>query len=194
MRSVLKPVLRAASIAASALLLLAAPAFAHAARLEPGPNAQQIFSQARHTATAEHKNILLIFSASWCGPCHMFEHFIDDPANQPIIDKAFVVVRLDVGELPTDTRHHDTPGAVALRADLGGATAGYPYLIMLDPSGKPIVSSLRPDPKMPGGNNIGYPAIPVEIDWFMHMLQKGAPNLAPQETATLHNWLTAHPM
>jgi hypothetical protein len=124
----------------------------------------------------------------------MFEHFVADPTIAPIMNKAFVIERLDVGELPTDTRHHDTPGAVALRADLGGATAGYPYIIMLDPAGHPIVNSLRPDPKTPGGNNIGYPAIPIEIDWFMHMLQKAAPTLTPQDTAAIHTWLTAHPM
>jgi hypothetical protein len=149
-------------------------------------------SQAEAQAAAQHKNILLSFSASWCGPCHMFEHFVADPAIAPIMNKASGLTTLDVGEHPTDTRHHDTPGAVALRANLGGDTAGYPYLIMLDPTGKPIVNSLRPDPKTPGGNNIGYPAIPVEIDWFMHMLQKAAPQLTPQDTATIHTWLTAH--
>ncbi len=139
------------------------------------PTADQILSQARATAAAQHKNILLIFSASWCGPCHMFEHFVADPAIAPIINKAFVIQTLDVGEHPTDTRHHDTPGAVDLRAKLGGATAGYPYLIMLDAAGHPIINSLRPDPTAPAGGNIGYPAVPAEIDWFMQMLQKSAP-------------------
>jgi thiol-disulfide isomerase/thioredoxin len=174
------------ALAATALLI---PTFAHAQA-----TADQIFSQAKATAAAQHKNILLVFSASWCGPCHMFEHFLTDPANKPILNKAFVIETLDVGEQPTDTKHHDTPGAVALRASLGGATAGYPYLIMLDPAGHPIINSLRPDPKMPGGNNIGYPAVPVEVAWFMQMLQKSAPALTPQDTATLHAWLTAHPM
>lgn len=186
----MRPFLRPTAIAAT-LLLLSTPLIAQTA---PEPTADQILSQARSTAAAEHKNILLAFSASWCGPCHMFEHFVADPTIAPIMNKAFVLERLDVGEHPTDTKHHDTPGAVDLRAHLGGATAGYPYLIMLDPAGHPIVNSLRPDPKMPAGNNIGYPAIPVEIDWFMHMLQKAAPTLTPQDTATIHAWLTAHPM
>ncbi len=176
---------------AALLFAIALPITAHAA---PEQTADQILSQARATAAAEHKNVLLIFSASWCGPCHMFEHFIDDPANQPIIDQAFVVAHLDDGERPTDPKHHDTPGAVALRAKLGGAKAGYPFILMLTPEGHTLVTSLRPDPKTPGGSNIGYPAIPVEIDWFMHMLQTSAPTLTPQQTATLHSWLTAHPM
>jgi thiol-disulfide isomerase/thioredoxin len=172
------------TLVAAALIL---PTILHAE-----PTANDILSGARATATAQHKNILLVFSASWCGPCHMFARFLDDPTIAPIMNKAFVITTLDVGEQPTDTKHHDTPGAVALRAQLGGGTAGYPYLIMLTPAGHPIINSLRPDPTAPAGGNIGYPAVPAEIDWFMQMLQKSAPTLTPQDTATLHNWLTAH--
>jgi len=160
--------------------------------LHAEPTANDILSQARATATAQHKNILLIFSASWCGPCHMFQHFLDDPTIAPIMNKAFVITTLDADEHPTDTKHHDTPGAVDLRAKLGGAAVGIPYLVMLTPAGHPIVNSLRPDPSAPAGGNIGYPAVPAEIDWFMQMLQKSAPTLTPQDTATIHAWLTAH--
>ena len=33
---------------------------------------------------------------------------------------------------------------------------------------------------------------PAEIAWFMQMLQKSAPTLTPQDTATIHARLTAH--
>ena len=161
--------------------------------LHAEPNANDILAQARTTAAAQHKNILLIFSASWCGPCHMFKHFLDDPAIAPIMNKAFVITTLDADEHPTDTKHHDTPGAVDLRASLGGsAGVGIPYIVILNPAGHPIINSLRPDPKAPAGGNIGYPAVPAEIDWFMQMLQKSAPTLTLQDTATIHAWLTAH--
>jgi len=162
---------------------------AHAAQ----PSAGEVMTQAKTRAAAEHKNILLTFSASWCGPCHMFEAFLNDSNIRPIMDKVFVTASLDVGERPNDTRHSDSPGAEDLRASLGGSEAGYPYIIMLDSSGKPIVDSFRPDPKDKSGkSSIGYPDSPPEIDWFMQMISKSAPTLTPKETATLQSWLKAH--
>ena len=141
----MRPFLRPTAIATT-LLLLSTPLIAQTA---PEPTADQILSQARSTAAAEHKNILLAFSASWCGPCHMFEHFVADPTIAPIMNKAFVLERLDVGEHPTDTRHHDTPGAVDLRAHLGGATAGYPTSSCSTPPAIPSSTLSAPAPAAP---------------------------------------------
>jgi hypothetical protein len=176
------------------LLIAALPAGARRLAANPTPiTTDDIMAQAKSQAAAEHKNILLAFSASWCGPCHLFEHFLADPAIHPIMDKVFVMTTLDVGERPTDTRHANTPGAEQFRSALGGKDAGYPYIIMLDPAGKPIVDSFRPDKHAKNGAaSIGYPDSPAEVDWFMQMLQKAAPSLSPQDTKTIHAWLTAH--
>jgi thiol-disulfide isomerase/thioredoxin len=176
------------------LALFAAMFFAvapFAAAQASQPTADEILTQAKTQAKAEHKNILLTFSASWCGPCHMFEHFLADPAIQPIMDKAFVMERLDVGEHQGDTKHVDTPGAVKLRTSLAGENPGFPLIAMLDANGKQIVNSMRPE-KGKAPSNIGYPSAPFEVDWFMQMLKQAAPSLSPQDTATIYNWLHAH--
>ena len=170
----------------AALLLSAAPFAAG----QSAPSAQEIMSRVEAKAVAEHKAILLDFGASWCGNCHLFERFLADPTIHPIIDKHFVTVTLITGEHPGDAKHANTPGGQAFEDSVGGKGTGWPYIVMLDASGKPLADSLRPTAS--GKSNIGYPDSPAEVDWFMQMLQKSAPSLSPQDTATVHAWLTAH--
>jgi uncharacterized protein YyaL (SSP411 family) len=153
------------------------------------PSASQVMAEAKTKAAAEHKNILLVFSASWCGPCHMFDAFLRDPSTGPIMERNFVIEHLDVGEKPGDKRHSDSPGGEALRASLNGANAGYPFIVILDPAGKTIVNSYLPVKGSSTGDNIGYPALPSEIDWFMKMLRQSAPAISAKEADTIRDWL-----
>jgi thiol-disulfide isomerase/thioredoxin len=173
-----------------AILLLSSFA-AYAAPPDPLPSASDVMAQSRTQAAAEHKNILLVFSASWCGPCRRFELFLNDPAIKPIIDKTFVIARLDVGERADDPNHSNSPGATELRASLGGEKAGYPYIIMLDPEGNPIVASIIQGKNGKPGESIGYPDRGYQIDWFMEMLKKSAPSLSGRERDTIDKWLKA---
>lgn len=142
----------------------------------------KMISQAEAQAASEHKNILVLFTASWCGPCHMLSGFFTEKRVAPIIDQNFVTVRLDVGERRGDSQHANTPGAEKFLADLGGETAGYPYFAILDPTGKTIVSSLRNGDKE---GNIGYPQNAPQIDWFLHMIQTAIPNLDKKQFKTV---------
>jgi hypothetical protein len=165
--------------------ILATPALA-----APPETADFLFTQAKAAAKAEHKNVLLVFSASWCGPCKLYERFLEGPQMRAITEKALVVVRVDVGERPGDPRHADTPGGVALRTALGAVgEPGFPFLVITDENGSPIINSYR------NGNaegNVGYPASPEEIDWYVEMLKRGAPALSPEDLAATSAWLRNH--
>jgi hypothetical protein len=162
--------------------ILAVPALAQ-------QTATDLFAQAKDEAKAEHKNILAVFSASWCGPCKLYERFLENPQMKAITDEVFVIQRFDVGERP-NSGHSDTPGAVALRTTLGAADEpGFPFIVMTDNNGNPIVYSYRNGDT---NSNVGYPALPEEIDWYIEMLKRAAPSLSPADLAATRDWLRKH--
>lgn len=180
-------------VAFLALTLVVTPLFLRAAPPDGGPSAEEILKAAKAQAKAEHKNILLEFGASWCGNCKLYERLLNDPAMHPILSKAFVIATMDTGERASDTKHANTPGGLEFENSVGGKGSGWPFLVILDANGKPIVDSYRPEPKAKSGkDNIGYPATPEEIDWFVEMLRRSAPVLTKQDLANVHAWLTEH--
>ncbi len=124
-------------------------------------------------------------------PCHLLRALPRRPRHRSHHEQAFVITTLDVGEHPTDT-NITTPPAPSSSAPC--SVAAPPLSLPRHPRAhRPPHRRLPPPrPLGPAGNNIGYPAVPAEIDWFLHMLQQSAPTLTPQDTATIHAWLTAH--
>ncbi|MCX6928260.1 MAG: thioredoxin, partial [Verrucomicrobia bacterium] len=76
----------------------------------------------------------------------------------------------------------ENPGADALLKDFGGP-AGLPYSAFLDAKGALIINSKRE------GQNIGYPAQPEEIDWFIQMMKKAAPSMSQGDLKTIETAL-----
>jgi thiol:disulfide interchange protein len=162
-------------------------ALAHAAASD---SAEALFAKAKAEALQEHKNVLMVFSASWCHPCKLYEGFLEDSQMKPVAEKAFVVQRIDVGEHAGDKKHADTPGGTKLRAELGAVQEpGFPFLVITDAQGKPLVNSYRNGAK---DNNIGYPLLPEEIDWYLDMLKRGAPALSQADLDLTREWLQKH--
>ena len=78
----------------------------------------------------------------------------------------------------------ENPGAEALLKHFGGP-AGLPYSAFLDARGSLIVNSKHE------GENIGYPAQPGEIVWFVKMMRKAAPKMSDGDLKTIESALRA---
>lgn len=162
------------------------------AAITGGPSAAVILHRAEAQARTGHKNIMLEFGASWCVNCKLYDMMLANPAMHAILSRAFVFTSMDTGERPNDKLHANTPGGVAFEDSIGGKGAGWPFLVILNAEGRPIINSFRPDAKSKTGkDNIGYPVLPVEVDWFMTMLRRGGPNLSHADLAKVRAWLTA---
>lgn len=167
------------------LLIATLPAIAQSA-------ADRIVSDAQANAASQKKNVFLIFSASWCGPCHQLDAFLQAPDMQTIFDKYFVVARVHIAEDASKHPERNTPGSDALLQKLTGndpKDTGVPFIVFVDSTGKPIVNSDRPSPGA-AAENIGYPFLPEEIGWFMEMLKRGAPSMPDAEAKSIEAWLT----
>jgi len=153
------------------------------------PNADQVLAAAKSTAAEQHKNIFLVFGASWCPPCRDMEAFMEDRKIRPILEKYFVIASLSVLEERGKHPELDSPGAEKLLKEFGGESDGIPFIVFLDEKGQPLIDSNRPSKGKQKGENIGYPAAPEEIDWFMQMLRKTLPSLTESDARAIEAWL-----
>ncbi len=168
-----------------ALWLAAFPLFSLAAPAEP-PSADQLLVITEAKATAEHKVIFVHFGASWCGWCRKLDAFLDQPGIKPVFEKYFVPVKLVVQENEKN-KAQENSGSDALLSKLGGP-AGLPYSAFLDAHGVLIVNSKRPS-NVGGGENIGFPVQPEEVDWFLKMMRKAAPQMTRDDLKTIEDAL-----
>jgi thiol:disulfide interchange protein len=99
----------------------------------PAPEqAQADLTAALKEAGVEHRRIIVDFGGNWCTDCHVLDTYMHDPANQPIIDKSFVVVHVNIGQVDRNLDIAERYGIPLSK--------GVPALAVLDSHGKVLYS------------------------------------------------------
>lgn len=134
-------------------------------------SADKIVKDAMAEASQSHKNIFIIFHASWCGWCHKMDTAMNDNAVKSFFDKNYLIIHLTVDESP-DKKNLENPGAAALRTQYHGDHQGIPYWFIIDKNGKFLADSRVIEESGKQGNSVGCPAEPGEVDYFVRVIKK----------------------
>ncbi|TWR31387.1 DUF255 domain-containing protein [Mucilaginibacter pallidiroseus] len=143
------------------------------AQEKPMPASDAVLKSAYAQAAKENKKVMLIFHASWCGWCKKMEASLKDRSVKQFFDDNYVIATLDVMERP-DKKDLENPGALEVMTKLKGEKSGLPYWAVLDAKGNKLGDSqVRPAGASLDtyGENVGCPASPEEVAFFVNILK-----------------------
>lgn len=110
-------------------------------------------------AGAEHKRVLVVFGGNWCFDCHVLDEAFHSPEIAPTLNKSFVVVHIDIGQMDKNldvAKKYDVP-----------LDRGVPALAVLDSDGKLLFSQKR------GEFEAARSMAPEDILAFLHKWAPG---------------------
>ncbi len=157
---------------AVALIIFTTIAFAQPAPATV-PSADEIMKEAYALAAKEHKNVLIMFHASWCGWCHRMDNSINDPSVKKLFEDNYVIRHLVVDEIEV-RKNLENAGASDMRDKYNGKGQGIPFWLIFDKKGNLLSDSkIRKAGEGPeGGSNCGCPAAQEEVAFFISVLKK----------------------
>lgn len=151
------------------------------------PSADDVLQDAIAKAATEHKNVFIIFHASWCGWCHKMDTAMNDRSVKKYFDDNYVIRHLTVYE-SKGKENLENPGALDLLIKYKGNNQGIPYWLIFDKNGKLLADSkIRSAGQgLEAGENSGCPANKQEVDNFINVLKKTS-SLKEAELAIIYS-------
>lgn len=133
------------------------------------PTADEVLKAAFEQASAGQKNVMVIFTASWCGWCRKMDLSLNDSACRKTFDNNYIIIHLTVFENGIKEKL-ENKGAEELLRKYSTAETGIPFWVIYDKDGSLLGDSFM---RRPGGRktNIGCPASKAEVAAFVHILK-----------------------
>jgi hypothetical protein len=123
----------------------------------PTGDANAEIAEGLRTAAAEHKRLLVVFGGNWCFDCHVLDEAFHSPEIAPTLNKSFIVVHIDIGNMDKNldvAKKYDVP-----------IERGVPAIAVLDSDGKLLFSQKR------GEFEAARSMAPEDILDFLHKWQ-----------------------
>jgi thiol:disulfide interchange protein len=98
-------------------------------------DARKEIGETLRSAAASHKRVLVVFGGNWCFDCHVLDEAFHSTDIAPTLDKSFLVVHVDIGQMDKNldiARKYDIP-----------VDRGVPAIAVLDSDGKVLFSQKR---------------------------------------------------
>jgi hypothetical protein len=159
-----------------ACLMIVAAGFATARGEEPageGPAAADLLNAGLSRAKKDGTRVFLLFGATGCEWCKVFDTFHDDPAVKAVLGRHVLLVKVDTAR---------NPGGEAMY-NLYGSHRGVPAWSILDAEEKLLADSGD------GTENVGFPFKPNEVEHYVKALRKACPRLTNAEVDVLRKKL-----
>ena len=154
---------------------------------------KSIIKEACAEAGKQHKNVLIIFHASWCIWCHKLDSSINDISCRNFFNNNFVIKRITVFEVDKNEKLN-TPGAVEFLKAHHAAEQGIPAWFIFDKDGNLLADSqLRHQGQSNNeeGINVGCPSNETEINYFISVLEKTSA-ISSEEVAVIKKRFAAN--
>jgi Thioredoxin-like len=120
-------------------------------------NPSKEITEALHSATTSRKRVLVVFGGNWCFDCHVLDEAFHSPEIAPTLNKFFLVVHVDIGEM---NKNLDIAKKYQVPLD-----RGVPAVAVLDSDGKLLFSQKR------GEFEAARSMAPEDILAFLHTWQ-----------------------
>ena len=97
-------------------------------------DAKKEIDEALAAAAKDHKRVLLVFGANWCFDCFALDYRFHQAGIQPIVDKNYHVVHVDIGR-------NDKNQDLVKKYNVPVEAKGIPSLAVLDSKGRTLYTT-----------------------------------------------------